>query len=998
MEETVGISSSTVAQSLALFLLLTPMRPAGASTSDALPPGQGTLQATIASGRMVTMPLRKTVVHAEISGFVARVDVAQTFGNPLKSAIEVRYLFPLPERAAVDDFLLEVGERRIRGEIRRRDEARNIYETARAAGFTTSLLDQERPNIFTQSVANIPPGEEVTVHLRYIDILPYVDGAYRLLYPMVVGPRYSPRSRLSADGEPDPLYLRPGFRPGNEIEVTVDLDAGVPIRSVESESHRIAVTRPGISRAQVTLDPVDRLPNKDLMLRWEVAGELPEVGLLAHRAEDEGFFALMVQPKAEISAEEAAPKEIIFVLDQSGSMSGLPIGMSKRFMRLALETLGSRDRFNIVRFDSSAFALAAEPLPNTPGNVRRGLAAVSEMEGSGGTEMLAGFDAAFTQPHETGCIRIVLFLTDGYIGNEEDIFRVIRERRGDARIFTLGIGSSVNHHLLRGMAELGHGAYQYVRPDGHEKEAVERFQRWVTKPYLTDLEIDWGSLRVEDVNPSRLPDLYSGQTLSMVGRYLWGGTDTLIIRGRLGGLPWEKQVEVTLPENSGDHAALASIWARQRINELLMQPGPGSQPELEAQVTSLALAFRLMSPFTSFVAVDDSVVVNPGGEPVRLDQPLPMPELVSFTGCFGHEGPGRAEPLWLPEEDAPPGGTASDIARVRDEGVAPAGQAALQGMVQDTAGEGVPGAVLVLRLSSLCPRRTYVSDIEGRYIMPGLAPGTDYIVRVDYPGYAAVEVGPLELPEGRSTRVDITLRSESEVTEFIVVEASADVITVQSSMTTYSAEPSRSAGMHDTADEGNPPGFRLDGGNVGDMPSATFGQSLNSDIIDEIDTGGPAHRWATARSRLFMTAAIEEASLRVLADLADDGRLSRSEGVPAIVGLLAAQHSDGGFSPSVRLQAIATWALAAAAASEPDLPWVPEAAHKAAVFLAMLSPSCEDCDEALWAELTAGIHEAGSRSDGANRCLDPRPLLERFRTRLNAKGASLVGRILEWSD
>ncbi|HEY3176276.1 MAG TPA: VIT domain-containing protein [Candidatus Polarisedimenticolia bacterium] len=806
--------SRTALASLAAVLLAVITASWGDAPEEA--PGQGTLRAQ-AGGKLVEMPLRHTEVRAEISGFVARVEVTQLFDNAFKEPIEAVYVFPLPERAAVDDFVMEIGERRIRGEIKRREDARRTYEMARAAGYTAALLQQERPNIFTQSVANIAPGAQVRVRLRYVEILSYAEGSYRFLFPMVVGPRYTPAGRAAPD---QPPVLRPGLRSGHDISVTVDLDAGVPIRALASDSHRIDVARKGGSRATIRLAPGDTLPNKDFMLRCDVAGTIPEVGVLAHRVDDDGFFALLVQPKAGISAAEATPKEIIFVLDESGSMSGVPIEMSKRFMRLALESLAPRDRFNIVRFAGSAVVLAPAPLDNTAANVKLGLEAVEGMRGGGGTQMMAGFRAAMAQPRDPRCIRIIIFLTDGFIGNEEEIFDLIRSGRGDARIFSLGIGSSVNHYLLREMADLGHGAYQYIRPDGREAEAVQRFQEWVTRPYLTDLEIDWGSLRVEDPQPARLPDLYSGQTLSLVGRYLWGGEDTVMIRGRLGGVPWEKQVRVNLPERAEGHASLASVWARERIRDLTLHPGDAAPAAIQAEVTSLALGFRLMSPFTSFVAVDESRVVNPGGNPVRVEQAVPIPELVSFEGVFGSGGP-------------------AGIHRPAEETTAPALEA---DFIQEV--------------------EVITSETSAEY---GRADG----------GFAGTD-----------------LKTRSGVLGGVpggVVQSARDTSLLAHSVPMTVA--------------------RFDPAGVSRGRSPETGQRL------------------------------EEASLRILADLADDGRLSRTEGLPALAGLVAAQGPAGRFSDTVRTQALAAWALAEAAAAEPRLHWVPEAARAAASYLESLRPA-----------------------------------------------------------
>ncbi|HET9480279.1 MAG TPA: VIT domain-containing protein [Candidatus Polarisedimenticolia bacterium] len=1036
-------------------------------------PGQGALLAGPA-GSLVPMPLERTEVRAEISGFTARVEVVQTFGNPFGEPIEARYVFPLPERAAVDDFIMQVGERRIRGEIRRREEARRIYETARGAGYTAALMEQERPNIFTQSVANIEPGGKVRVRIRYVETLPYSDGAYRFVFPMVVAPRYVRAGEVVAtSGTATPArspVLPPGVRSGHDIELTARIEAGIPIRGVVSDSHAIDIARSGPTGAGVTLAPSDRIPNKDFMLRIHVAGELPEAGVVAHRLDDDGFFALLVQPKAAIEPEEAAPKEILFVLDDSGSMSGAPIEMSRRLMRRALESLAPSDRFNIIRFAGDARVLAPEPLANTDRNVKLGMEAVKELQGSGGTEMIRGFRAALTQPRDPACIRIVIFLTDGQIGHEQEIFDLIRRERGDARIFTLGIGSSVNHYLLREMAELGRGAYQYIRPDGREKEAVDRFREWVTRPYLTDLTIDWGTLQVEDLQPAVLPDLYSGQTLAVVGRYLWGGGDTVILRGRLGGVPWEKHLTVSLPERSEEHAALASVWARERIRGLTMRPEGRPHSMLEAEVTSLALAYRLMSPFTSFVAVDDSVVVNPAGDPARVDQAVPMPELMSFAGCFGADGPAGILPLpadRLPEH-GPPDPPADWQAAI--EPSSKPGSALLKGRVTDTGGEGLPGVVLDLYDRSRIRVLQTVTDIEGWYRMPPVAAGVGYVVRIDYPGFAPMEMGPLEFAEGRSTVANFTLRSHIETTETIVIESRGNIVDTRSTKTSshfstefieglpiighnYQNILSLAPGLTDTDGDGNPNvygaravglQYRSDGGHITGPASGTFGQDMSEDIAEELEVvtsgasagygradggfatvvagrgappatpakagvpegvpggmpgdipgGEPVAGSASAshatRQDVEARGAIEQAALRVLADLADPvrhfdpadpagqadqvepaeragaGRLSRSEGLPALAALVSVQRPGGLVSPFVRAQSLAVWALARAAATEPRLPWVRASARAAAVSLRRMRLESggwpvhvggpEDADATRAAELALSIAE-----------------------------------------
>ncbi len=615
------------------------------------PPTPGALTVTAEDGAVLEMPLEHTRVRIDVSAFVARVEIEQVFHNPFDEPVEAVYTFPLGDRAAVDDFEMVVGERVIRGEIHRREEARRIYEQARAQGYRAALLDQERPNIFTQSVANIEPGARIRVRLRTFETLRYEAGIYQLTFPLVVGPRYVPGGSAVPDAERiTPPPVEPGFRSGHDVDIRVVLDAGVPLGTVASPSHRVEVRREGTTRASARLADDDRIPNKDFILRWSVSAEKPQVALLAHREGVDGFFTLLVQPKGAIEAQEAMPKEITLVLDTSGSMHGVPLAASKRFVERALWELGPRDTFNLVAFAGSAQTFSEQPLFHDPSSVERALAWVRGLDGRGGTRMLEGFRAAFARPADPDRLRMVLFLTDGYIGNEHEVLSAIREVVGEARIFTLGIGSSVNHFLLDRMADLGNGAYQFVRADENVDRAVDGFRSWVTRPYLTDLEIDWGALPVLDVVPEKPRDLFSGQTLNVVGRYAGAGEGTVTVRGRLGGSYWEQTLEVRLPDREPSHAPLASLWARHRIEELLTRPGARSSRAVEAEVTALALEFRLMSPFTSFVAVDDGEVVNPDGTPRRVEQALPVPEGVSFEGVFGPRGP---QAQWSGDEDKP---------------------------------------------------------------------------------------------------------------------------------------------------------------------------------------------------------------------------------------------------------------------------------------------------------------------------------------------------------
>jgi Ca-activated chloride channel family protein len=811
-----------------------------AAAADRVSSTPGALEVVGEDGTVVEMPLRHTDVRVEITAFVARTVVEQTFANPFDEPVEAVYTFPLGDTAAVDDYEITIGSRTIRGEIHRREEARRIYEDARAIGYRAALLEQERPNIFTQSVANLEPGAEIVVRLRTVEVVPYEAGVYRYTFPLVVGPRYVPggAATMNAAGTatgpvgstpavPDapaitPPVLAPGFRSGHDVDIVVALDAGVPVRSLTSPSHRVASTVDG-GRGRTRLLDGDRIPNKDFILEWNVASNEPALGLLAHREGVDGFFTLLVQPKGAIEADEAMPKEIVFVFDTSGSMSGIPLDLSRRFARQALRTLGPDDTFNLVRFAGGAEVYSKIPLDNTPSEVERAVAWIDGLRGGGGTEMLSAFRTIMERPADPDRIRMVIFLTDGYIGNERQIFAAVEKAVGEARIFSLGIGSSVNHYLLRGMADIGRGAYTFVPGENGGEEAVDRFRSWVSRPYITDIEIDWSSLPVLDLLPEVPRDLYSGQTLTVVGRYAGGGEGEVTVRGRLGGRYWEQTVHVSLPDTESANGSLASVWARHRIREI-MQSSPGEVTDaMRAEVTALALEYRLMSRFTSFVAVDDSRVVNPGGDGQTVRQAIPIPDGVSFEGVFGPHGP----PATWAEGWTPP-----EMDRSGDE----------------------DGPTMILH--------HYVNDV-----------------------YVASEVVAEKGIVGRSSRRYEAKRAST-------------------------APPSPAAFAEDFVQERPAPGRSYQ--NV---------VTLAPGVSAERDTGTRVFP-ATERQ-------VVQASLRVLADLADDGVLSSAEGRPGLAAILGTQDQDGLVASDPAAHVVAAWALAEAAAALPDDPWIAAAAEKA---------------------------------------------------------------------
>lgn len=600
-----------------------------------------------------TCPLKHTEVATEISGYVARVKVTQEFINPYEEKIEAIYIFPLSQNGAVDDMVMKVGDRTIKGEIKRREEARQIYEAAKAAGQVASLLDQERPNIFTQSVANIMPGESVTITISYVELLKYEDGEYSFVFPMVVGPRYIPGSPIGKKGtgwSPDtyqvpdasritPPVTPPETRAGHDISVSVTLNAGLPIKAISSKLHEINTHTVNDTTVQIALKTRKTIPNKDFILTWQVAGDKIEDAILTHGKDGKGFFTLILQPPKRPTQSQIIPKEMIFVIDNSGSMRGYPIDTAKQTMKLCIEMMNPNDSFNITAFANSQLKLFEKPQPNTKANREKGLNFLAQCMGSGGTQMLPAIEAALTPPENPEHLRIVCFMTDGYVGNDMEILGTIKKNLGNARIFAFGIGNSVNRFLLDKMAEMGKGEVDYVTLGEPAHPVAERFHERIACPLLTDISVDWGSLVVEDIYPKAIPDLFSSKPVILRGRYTKSAKSEITLKGKVGGKDFSRKIEVNFPAEESANSSLASLWARARIDDLMAQDWQGIQSgrpkaDIKEQITHLGLEFHLMTQYTSFVAVEEMIITE-GGKPRTIAVPVEMPEGVSYEGVFG---------------------------------------------------------------------------------------------------------------------------------------------------------------------------------------------------------------------------------------------------------------------------------------------------------------------------------------------------------------------------
>ena len=868
---------------IVIFAVLFPSSqgPAMAQAQVMMVPEGGRLDAIDDEGNIIgPCPLKHTDVDVSISGFLTRVIVTQTYHNPYHDKIEAVYTFPLSHRAAVDRMTMTVGDRVVVGEVKERGLARRIYEAAKAQNYVASLLEQERPNIFTQSVANIEPGTEVVVQIAYVEVLQLTDGSYSFDFPMVVGPRYVPgapmtspsvvpaeltprdgvvllgpaalgvgaagevgtlgslqtgklRALLMAAGpvkypgdtwwgrgdatggagqatlwyrfeaaytdgskefgelytdgtgqlngrwfytdpktiagmgtgfSPDtnqvpdasrvtPEPVKPGTRAGHDISLTVTIDSGGPgLVDITSELHEINRTvkerrQDGIPRrVTLTLTGKKEIPNRDFVLSWRQTAETIQEATFVHTSSSHGaysegaggFFTLILQPPDRVRDADVPPRELIFVMDTSGSMRGFPIAKSKQVMTRAIDAMRPGDTFNVITFAGFTDILWDAPRPANEKNRAQAKAFVESRRGSGGTEMMQAIKKALEQhvagqpgalapeqladlpadgravevavgyerirvtrqsdlyeiriredlsvtfdltddlppvlqPHgvtvrlsgrwqtidgrrvlvadrawlvgremPTPPMRIVLFLTDGFVGNDMAIIDAVRSNAHTTRVFGFGIGNSVNRYLIDGMARAGRGEAEFVLLESDGDEAVARFTRRVQTPVLTDIQLAFSEgLEVTDIIPAvgSIPDLFDVKPLVIHGRYTTPGTGTLTILGRTGAGPYERSIELQLPADAPGHDVTATVWARARVDEVLaphlQAVQQGNPPEtVRNEVISLGESFGIMTQYTSFVAVEKSRMTI-DGKPVLVAVPIEMPQGVSYEGVFG---------------------------------------------------------------------------------------------------------------------------------------------------------------------------------------------------------------------------------------------------------------------------------------------------------------------------------------------------------------------------
>ena len=584
------------------------------------------------------LPLKSTSAAVNISGVIADVQVTQLYKNEGRRPLEAIYVFPASTKAAVYGMRMRIGERVINAKISKREDARREYEQAKEQGKSASLLEQQRPNVFQMNVANIMPGDEIRVELNYTEHLVPTDRIYEFVYPTVVGPRYSNQSADTASSSERWIqnpYLHQGEAPHNTFDITVTLSAGLPIRELECASHKVTATYAGPAVATIQLDKSEQSGgNRDYILRYRLDGDRIQSGLLLYKGERENFFLLMMQPPRRMAQKEIPGREYIFIVDVSGSMHGFPLDISKKLLKNLIGNLRPTDRFNVLLFSGGSSVMSEQSLPATPENIQKAVNLIEREQGGGGTELLPAFRRALALEKAEGSSRTIVIATDGYVTVEEEVFDLIRNNLGDANVFAFGIGSTVNRHIIEGMARVGMGEPFVITKPEEAPGKAERFRTLIQFPVLTQVKIDFQDFTPYEVEPLNIPDVLAERPVIVFGKWCGQPRGKITLTGISGNGSYREMIDVRDVRPLKTNSALRYLWARHRVailsdyNEL--HPTDGRVKE----VTELGLAYNLLTAYTSFVAVDTEVR-NTAGQSTTVKQPLPLPQGVSDYAVGG---------------------------------------------------------------------------------------------------------------------------------------------------------------------------------------------------------------------------------------------------------------------------------------------------------------------------------------------------------------------------
>ena len=636
------------------FAMSVAWSPAFADDSQAAPAEGPYFQLAGGDPAIDRLPLKSTQVEARIAGVIADVTITQHYKNEGQRPIEARYVFPGSTRAAVHAMQVRLGGRVLNAKIEEKQRARIQHETAKREGKTSALLEQERPNVFQMNVANILPGDDILVELRYTELVAPTEGRYEFVFPTVVGPRYhKPSTAGGSSSFPATPHLKEGEAPSSSFAMTVRFASPLPVGEVRSPSHGIEVAGEGTPQAEVTVnDTVSH--NRDFILHYRLAGERTATGLTLFQGDGpdgggENFFLAVVEPPLAIARAQINPREYVFVVDISGSMHGYPLNTAKVLLRNLIGHLRPTDTFNVMLFSGSSQMLNPAPVAATRANIDRAIATIDQQRGGGSTEIVPALKRIAALPKASDVSRSVIVVTDGYVTVENEVFQLVRRNLGNSNVFAFGIGTSVNRHLIEGIARAGQGEPFVVTKPEMAAAQAERLRKMIDAPVLTQLKARFDGLEVYDVEPATLdalPDVLGGRPVLLYGKWRGEPRGQLVLEGQAATGTHTDVVPVRAPD--ADASALRHLWARSRIQQLSDQEAlEGGSGQRDA-ITALGLHYSLLTQYTSFIAIDQIVRTSEAAAPVN--QPLPLPHGVSnlAVGEVGAAVPSTPEPAaWL---------------------------------------------------------------------------------------------------------------------------------------------------------------------------------------------------------------------------------------------------------------------------------------------------------------------------------------------------------------
>lgn len=628
---------------LALLLLLTCAAPVYAEESE-----QETDDRTLApyfyveseDTKVDTFPLKETKVTTNINGTIAETFVTQTYTNEGTSPLNARYVFPASTKVTVHGMKMTIGNQVITAQIKEREEAREEYEEAKSEGKSASLLEQQRPNVFTMDVANVMPGDNIAIELHYTEMITPSEGVYQFVFPTVTGPRYvNPNQETTPDSDQWTAtpYLEDGRTAEGKYDIVVNLSTGVPITDMKCKSHSLNVDFSSETSAQLTLaDPEHYAGDRDFILNYKLTGEELSSGLMLYTGEEENFFMLTVQPPERFASEDIPPREYIFVLDVSGSMYGYPLDTAKGLIKDLVSNLRKTDSFNLILFSSDIYQMSPQSLPATRKNIRAAMRLIDEQEGGGGTLLSTALESALATPANENMAKNIITITDGYISDEKNVFQIIHQNLNTTSFFSFGIGDAVNRYLIDGIAKAGQGESFVVTDSADAVETASRFRTYIEAPILTDINVSYDGFDVYDVEPAAASTLFAQKPVVLFGKWRGEPEGSIRLTGRTGKEEYQKNISVTGIQPLEANQAIRYLWARSRV-ERLTDYGCNTQTEdaVKQEITTLGLNYSMITPYTSFIAVTD-VIRNTDGTGTDVDQPLPLPSNVSNFAVGGY--------------------------------------------------------------------------------------------------------------------------------------------------------------------------------------------------------------------------------------------------------------------------------------------------------------------------------------------------------------------------